>query len=325
MGSASDMNFDEKSGVISSLWIEFRKDEDFAAFMSYNDLGCPLAYMYQQKLITALSDQGIEMITETFNNFMDLMDVTEEDVDAVLPDKNLGAIMVFSYHKRKVAKEKAEGNAMLSEHDSGSERRSFDTDNPNRGDKFSHYAHAFNAIVGTKFFSLEQISEYGATHGEELLKGAGLGDPQALLTVATIYCTQEKEFSSAFSVAKSALDKAKAAGFDLGPYWFGYGFALEQVEEFDQAIHAHETALELGFGIAAFNYGRLMMAHSLDLTSAVRIWKIGRDQYSDYVCKEMLDDLETSPGVYSATIPNPDGSSEILMTSDNPGGLGTFK
>jgi hypothetical protein len=101
------MNFDEKSGVISSLWIEFRKDEDFAAFMSYNDLGCPLAYMYQQKLITSLSDEGIGMITETFNNFMELMDVTEEDVDAVLPDKNLGAIMVFSYHKRKVSKEKA--------------------------------------------------------------------------------------------------------------------------------------------------------------------------------------------------------------------------
>jgi hypothetical protein len=101
------MNFDEKNAVIASLWIEFRKDEDFAAFMSYNDLGCPLAYMYQQKLITALSDEGIGMITETFNNFMELMDVTEEDVDAVLPDKNLGAIMVFSYHKRKVSKEKA--------------------------------------------------------------------------------------------------------------------------------------------------------------------------------------------------------------------------
>jgi tetratricopeptide (TPR) repeat protein len=319
------MNFDEKNAVIASLWIEFRKDEDFADFMTYNDLGCPLAYMYQEKLITELSDQGIGMITETFNNFMKLMDVTEADVDAVLPDKNLGAIMVFSYHKRKAAQEKAEKNPILSERKSSSKPMSFDIENPNRGDKFSHYAHAFNAIMGTKYFSLEQISEYGAKHGEELLKNAGLGDPQALLTVATIYCTQEKEYSSAFSVAKSALDKAKAAGLDLGPYWFGYGFALEQVEEFDQAIHAHETALELDFGAAAFNYGRLVMAHSLDLTSAVRIWKIGRDQYSDYVCKEMLEDLETSPGVYRATIPNPDGSSEILMASDNPGGLGTFK
>jgi tetratricopeptide (TPR) repeat protein len=319
------MNFDEKNAVIASLWIEFRKDEDFAHFMTYNDLGCPLAYMYQEKLITELSDQGIGMITETFNNFMKLMDVTEEDVDAVLPDKNLGAIMVFSHHKRKAAQEKAEKNTILSEHNSSSKEMSFDNENPNRGDKFSHYAHAFNAIMGTKYFSLEQISEYGAKHGEELLKSAGLGDPQALLTVATIYCTQAKEYSSAFSVAKSALDKAKAAGFDLGPYWFGYGFALEQVEEFDQAIHAHETALELGFGAAAFNYGRLMMAHSLDLGSAVRIWKIGRDQYCEYVCKEMLDDLQTSPGVYTATIPNPDGSSEILMASDNPGGLGTFK
>jgi tetratricopeptide (TPR) repeat protein len=319
------MNFDQKNAVIASLWIEFRNDEDFADFMRYNDLGCPLAYMYQEKLITELSDQGIGMITETFNNFMKLMDVTEEDVDAVLPDKNLGAIMVFSHHKRKAAQEKVVKNTMLSERNSSSKPMSFDTENPNRGDKFSHYAHAFNAIMGTKYFSLEQISEYGAEHRGELLKSTGLGDPQALLTVAIIYCTQEREYSSAFSVAKSALDKAKAAGFDLGPYWFGYGFALEQVEEFDQAIHAHETALELGFGAAAFNYGRLMMAHSLDLGSAVRVWKIGRDRYFDYVCKEMLDDLQTSPGVYTATIPNPDGSSEILMASDNPGGLGTFK
>jgi hypothetical protein len=39
----------------------------------------------------------------------------------------------------------------------------------------------------------------------------------------------------------------------------------------------------------------------------------------------MLDDLQTTPGVYTATIPNPDGSSEILTASDNPGGLGIFK
>jgi tetratricopeptide (TPR) repeat protein len=319
------MKFNEKSGVVASVWREFRNDKDFATFMSYNDIGCPLAFMYEEKLITGLSDQGIGMITETFNNFMEIMDVTEEDVDAVLPDKNLGAIMVLSYNKRKTAQEKAEAKVIVSDDKSISEPMRFDTENPNRGDKFSHYAHAFNAIVGTKYFSLDQISEYGAIHGTELLKNAGLGDPQAQLTVAMIHCTQQGEYSSAFSVAKGALDRAKAAGLDLGSYWFGYGFALEQIEEFDQAIDAHETALELGFGAAAFNYGRIMMAHSLDLTSAVRIWKIGRDQYGDYVCKEMLDDLQTSPGVYTATIPNPDGSSEILIASDNPGGLGTFK
>ena len=52
------MNFDEKNAVIASLWIEFRKDEDFADFMTHNDLGCPLAYMYQEKLITEPKDFG---------------------------------------------------------------------------------------------------------------------------------------------------------------------------------------------------------------------------------------------------------------------------
>ena len=308
------MKFKEKSDVVASLWIEFRRDEDFADFMSYNDLGCPLAYMYKEKLITTLSSAGEAMILETFNSFMELMDVTEEDVDAVLPDKNLGAIMVFSHNKRKVAQER-----------SISEPVGFDTDNPNRGDQFSHYAHAFNAILGTKFSTLEEIAEYTIEHREELLKGAGLGEPQALLTSAVIYCTEDGQYKSAFTVAKRALDNAEKAGLDLGPYWFGYGFALEQVEEFDDAINAHETALSLGLGAAAFNFGRLQMAHNLNLTGAVRTWKIGRDKYRDYVCKEMLEDLETSPGVYSANIPNPDGSSEILIASDNPGGLGKFK
>jgi tetratricopeptide (TPR) repeat protein len=319
------MNFKEKSGVVASLWIEFRNDEDFADFMSYNDLGCPLAYMYKEKLISALSPAGEAMIIETFNALMELLDVTEEDVDAVLPDKNLGAIMVFSYHKRKVAQENAAAGSVPSVERRSSEPAGFDEDNPNRGAQFSHYAHAFNAILGTKFFKLGQISEYSIEHDDDLMERANSGEPLALLTKAMIYCTAEDQYKSAFSVAKRALDKAEKSGIDLGPYWFGYGFALEQVEEFDSAIDAHETALSLGFGAAAFNFGRLQMAHNLDLSAAVRTWKLGRDKYSDYVCREMLNNLETSPGVYSATIPNPDGSSEILMASDNPGGLGKFK
>lgn len=319
------MNFKEKSGVVASLWIEFRNDEDFAEFMSYNDLGCPLAYMYKEKLITALSPAGEAMIIETFNSLMELLNVTEEDVDAVLPDKNLGAIMVFSYHKRKVAQEKAEAGSAPSVESSNSVPAGFDEENPNRGNQFSHYAHAFNAILGTKYFTLGHIAEYSIEHEDELLEKTGSGQPLALLTAAMIYCTEEDQYKSAFSVAKRALDKAEKLGLDLGPYWFGYGFALEQVEEFDEAIDAHETALSLGFGPAAFNFGRLQMAHNLDLSAAVRTWKLGRDKFSDYVCREMLNDLETSPGVYSATIPNSDGSSEILIASDNPGGLGKFK
>ena len=95
------MDFADKTGAIGQLWIEFRNDEDFSAFMDYNDLGCPMAYMMAEGLIKELTPIGEEMITETFKMFLELINVTEEDIDAVLTDKNLGAILVFAHAKKK--------------------------------------------------------------------------------------------------------------------------------------------------------------------------------------------------------------------------------
>jgi hypothetical protein len=94
------MDFADKTGVIGQLWIEFRGDEDFEVFMDYNDLGCPMAYMVAEGLIKDLTPIGEEMIIETFKMFLELINVTEEEIDSVLPDKNLGAILVFAHNKK---------------------------------------------------------------------------------------------------------------------------------------------------------------------------------------------------------------------------------
>lgn len=95
------MDFADKAGVIGQLWIEFRGDEDFEAFMDYNDLGCPMAYMVAEGLIKELTPVGEEMITETFKMFLELINVTEEEIDSVIPEKNLGSILVFGHFKKK--------------------------------------------------------------------------------------------------------------------------------------------------------------------------------------------------------------------------------
>lgn len=95
------MDFADKAGVIGQLWIEFRNDEDFSAFMEYNDLGCPMAYMVAEGLIKELTPVGETMVEETFNMFLELLEVTEAEIDEVLPDKNLGAILVFAHNKKK--------------------------------------------------------------------------------------------------------------------------------------------------------------------------------------------------------------------------------
>jgi hypothetical protein len=103
------MDFADKTGVIGQLWIEFRNDEDFSAFMDYNDLGCPMAYMVAEGLIKDLTPVGEEMIEETFKMFLELINVTEEEIDSVLPDKNLGSILVFAHHKKKNTEPDTEG------------------------------------------------------------------------------------------------------------------------------------------------------------------------------------------------------------------------
>jgi len=95
------MEFADKAGVIGQLWIEFRNDEDFSAFMEYNDLGCPLAYMVAEGIVKEVTPLGEEMINETFKMFLELLDVEESVIDEVLPDKTLGAILVFAHNKKK--------------------------------------------------------------------------------------------------------------------------------------------------------------------------------------------------------------------------------
>jgi len=95
------MDFADKTGVIGQLWIEFRNDEDFEVFMDYNDLGCPMAYMVAEGLIKDLTPLGEEMINETFKMFLDLIIVTEEEVDSAIEDKDLSSILAYAYNKNE--------------------------------------------------------------------------------------------------------------------------------------------------------------------------------------------------------------------------------
>jgi hypothetical protein len=94
------MDFADKAGIVGQLWIEFRNDEDFGAFMEYNDLGCPLAYMIAEGIVKEVTPLGEEMINETYKMLLDLLEVTEDDFD-VLDEINLGSILVFAYNKKK--------------------------------------------------------------------------------------------------------------------------------------------------------------------------------------------------------------------------------
>lgn len=97
------MDFADKAGIVGQLWIEFRNDEDFTAFMDYNDLGCPLAYMVAEGIVKEVTPLGEEMINETFKMLLDLLEVSEPEVEA-LDEVNLSSILVFAYNKKQAKK-----------------------------------------------------------------------------------------------------------------------------------------------------------------------------------------------------------------------------
>lgn len=51
--------------ILADLWLNFRSEEDFQDFIEYNDLGLPLAYAINAKVVP-LTEKAETFINETF-------------------------------------------------------------------------------------------------------------------------------------------------------------------------------------------------------------------------------------------------------------------
>lgn len=96
------MDFADKTGILGQLWIDFREDEKFSAFMEYNDIGVPMAYFIAEGLVnpTPLGEQYVE---ETLDMMFTLLEITEEEVDE-LDEINLDSVLNFAYDKKQSSK-----------------------------------------------------------------------------------------------------------------------------------------------------------------------------------------------------------------------------
>jgi len=97
------MDFADKAGIMATLWLEFKEDEDFSAFVDYNEIGLPLAYCQANGLVKETTPLGEQYILETTNMFFDLLEITEAEVDE-LEDQSLTAILLFGYNKKNPGK-----------------------------------------------------------------------------------------------------------------------------------------------------------------------------------------------------------------------------
>jgi hypothetical protein len=70
--------FENKCLILSDLWLNYRSDEQFEDFITYNDMGLPLAYALSEGIVkgTELSNKFID---ETFDLLLTGLGVDDED------------------------------------------------------------------------------------------------------------------------------------------------------------------------------------------------------------------------------------------------------
>jgi hypothetical protein len=76
--------FSNKTFILGDLWLNYRKDPEFADFIEYNDLGLPLAYLISESMIET-SAIAEKYVLETFDVLLAALDIEDEGF-AVLDD-----------------------------------------------------------------------------------------------------------------------------------------------------------------------------------------------------------------------------------------------
>lgn len=83
--------FDTRCSILADLWINYRGDEGFEEFIEYNDIGLPLAYLIDSKIVKPSNELANGFIDETFELLLAALDL-EEDFGFTSLDELLNSI-----------------------------------------------------------------------------------------------------------------------------------------------------------------------------------------------------------------------------------------
>ena len=75
--------FSKKCEILGDLWLEHQEDERFQDFFEYSDLGLPIAFAIQTKLIEKLTSEGIRIVEESFRLFLEGLSVEDTGFDSL--------------------------------------------------------------------------------------------------------------------------------------------------------------------------------------------------------------------------------------------------
>ncbi len=74
--------FSDKCGILGQFWFEFRDDEKLADFITYNDIGLPLAWFIATGVVTP-NPMAEEYINETFELFLAALELKEDEIEGL--------------------------------------------------------------------------------------------------------------------------------------------------------------------------------------------------------------------------------------------------
>lgn len=82
MSDSPTTPYSNKIGILAELWMNYRDDPDFIDFIEYNDLGLPLAYMLDSKIVES-TPMAEAFINETFALLLAGLETEDENYESL--------------------------------------------------------------------------------------------------------------------------------------------------------------------------------------------------------------------------------------------------
>jgi hypothetical protein len=70
-------SFEDVCSILSELWINHKEERKFESFVSYNDLGLPLAFLIESELVTP-TEIAKKYIEETWEILLKSLEISED-------------------------------------------------------------------------------------------------------------------------------------------------------------------------------------------------------------------------------------------------------
>ena len=74
--------FSNRCEILGDLWVAYKGDPEFEDFITYNDLGLPLAYAIATDIVTP-TPKAEMFINETFDLLLSGLDLVDEGFDSL--------------------------------------------------------------------------------------------------------------------------------------------------------------------------------------------------------------------------------------------------